>query len=302
VALALALVLLLCFTPCAAAQSSAPYWLLYEEGKTLASKKEYGEALVKFRQAIAVVGTFPEAEIAIGDIYKVEGEVGLSIKQYEKAYNLRNSLTIPEEKYEISYKLAGIFEEQQQYRDMESRLLEIIAEDKAYNPPKTSRLREQVVANFWKSDIDGVLKLYRFEQLFPARAHSKLGWFYYKTGRFDPAVEHLLYAASEKMKPALDAAMEADPEYQFTTLDDFLMRASSIASIKTYLEESALFADLYYLAGCAFQTGKPEHGVRLWKSISVVSFAGRFQIMSQRQLKSPWMEPYLVIPKQAARE
>ena len=65
-------------------------WQLYEQGKAKLDDPEgpeLGEALLAFQEAIDKRGgTFPEAEMAIGDIYFQEGAFALAKRQYEKAY------------------------------------------------------------------------------------------------------------------------------------------------------------------------------------------------------------------------
>ena len=43
-------------------------------------REEYGEALQQYKNAIASAGIFPEAEMAIGDVYREEGELDLAQK------------------------------------------------------------------------------------------------------------------------------------------------------------------------------------------------------------------------------
>jgi tetratricopeptide (TPR) repeat protein len=285
----------------APAQDKKPYWLLFEEGQALASRHEYGEALTKFKEAIAAIGALPEAEMAIGDVYMIEGEMALAIGQYQKAYNLRNVLTIPDTKYDILYRLADAYQEEQQYNLMETSLLAISADDRSFNPPKGSRLKEQVLANFYKSNLDSVLKLYRFDTDFAQGAHSRLGWFYYKTGRFDPSIEHLLYAVILVAGDAIQTSAEKDPQYQFTSLPDLLATAAGASDLTQFFTGSTIFADLYYLAGSLFQSGKPGHAMSLWRALSSSSLAGKYRDLARRQIKSPWMEPYLLIPAKPLR-
>jgi tetratricopeptide (TPR) repeat protein len=293
--------LLACLPLSSPAQAKKPHWLLYEEGQALAAKREYGEALTKYKEAIADIGVFPEAEMAIGDVYKIEGEMPLALRQYQKAYNFRNALNIPDTRYDILYRLAEVYLEQQQYNLMETTLLSISADDLSFNPPKGSRLKDQVLANFSKSNLDAVLRLYRFDNTFAEQAHSRLGWFYYKTGRFDPSIEHLLYAIILAAGDAIRAAAERDPQFQFDGLSDFLSLAVKTQDLRQYLSGSTVFADLYYLGGSLFQTGKPEHAVSLWKTVASSQLAGKYRDLARRQIKSPWMEPYLLIPLRPLR-
>lgn len=272
-------------------------WLMYEQGNAAASQKEYGKALQLYKSAIEGAGIFPEAEAAIGDIYLEEGEAALAQKQYEKAYNLRKSFYIPEKQYEILYKLANLFELQQQFKQMEDTLNQIVADDPHFQDTPNQRLRAQVEKVFVERGLDRVLLLYTYDDRFAAAAHSKLGWFYYRTGRFSPAVSHLLYAVIYRASDLKQALLERDVDYGFTTLPDMLAVTEKNADMRAYAASSGFYKDLYYLAGSMFANGYPQHAIGIWKTLSVVPSAGQYRDLSLRQLKKPFVEPLLAVER-----
>ncbi len=271
-------------------------WILYEEGNAFFSSKEYGSALKKYQEAIISFAFFPEAEMGIGDVYRQEGEYDLAIAKYKKAYELRNSFYIPEMKYEALYKLAGIYETQQEYKLYEDTLSLIIQEDKNYNT-ESSRLRSQLESNFYAKGLDFILKLYRFQAAFPAQAHSKLGLFYYRTGNYSSAAVHLMYAAIYDITDAADLYYKKNADFEFTTLEAFIALLQNDKSLLDYLSSSGLFGDLYYLAGCVFKAGYPMHAKSIWQVIAKSKPSGSYADLSARQLKSPWTEPLLIQPE-----
>ncbi len=293
-ALLLLVGLLTCST-LAFADSSNQFWLMYEQGNAAAGQKEYGKALQLYKSAIAGAGIFPEAEAAIGDIYLEEGEAALARKQYEKAYNLRKSFYIPEKQYEILYKLANLFELQQQYKQMEDTLDRIIVDDRHFQDTANQRIRTQVEKVFVEKGLDRVLVLYAFDDTFSAAAHAKLGWFYYRTGRFAPAVSQLLYSVIYRASKLKDALLERDADYEFTTLSDMLAAAEKNADLRSYAASAGFYRDLYYLAGAMFANGFPRHAFGLWQALSTVPSAGEYRDLSLRQLKKPFVEPLLTV-------
>jgi tetratricopeptide (TPR) repeat protein len=276
--------------------SSEPYWLLYEQGNAFYAQKEYGLALRKYQDAISGTSALPEAEMAIGDIYKQEGETELAVRQYEKAYNLRNYFTIPEDKYTVLYRIAAVAEEQLDYRKMEESLLLIVNDDMSFNEPATSRIKEQIESNYYGKGLDYVLKLYRLTYRFAESAHAKLGWFYYKTGLFTKSALHLLYAVTYTISEASNSIASKDVDFQFTTLKDFLQVSRPDKDVTSFIQDSGLWNDLYYLAGSTFKAGYPSHAQFIWTLLSQIPSAGKFVDLSKRQLKTPWIEPYLQIP------
>ena len=286
----------LCSTPILA-ESPNKDWLLYEQANTAADQKEYGKALQLYKAAIESAGIFPEAEAAIGDVYKAETELSLAEKQYQKAYDLRKSLYIPDQQYDILYKLADLFNLQQQYKPMEDELTLIVSDDKRFQETPNQLLRTQVIKNYKDNGIDRVLVLYNFNDSFAAAAHSRLGFFYYQTGMYwEQSVPHLLYAVIYRVSQIERARRERDADYEFSSLSELLTAVDSDPELKAYALSTGLFADFYYLAGSTYQTF-PFRAQDIWKSLSMVQAAGKFKDLSARQLKKPFLEPLLRITR-----
>lgn len=285
------------FAPLLPADNTNKLWLLYEQGNTAASQKEYGRALQLYKAAIEGAGVFPEAEAAIGDLYLEEGEAELAQRQYEKAYDLRKSFYIPDDQYAILYKLANLFELKQLYKQMEDTLNTIIADDRRFQETPNQRLRAQVEKNYLEKGLDRVLVLYTFDDSFAALAHSKLGWFYYRTGRFGPGIAQLLYSVIYRASEVERYARERDVDQEFPNLATLLDVVDRSPELRVYAASSGLFKDLYYLAGSTFAAGYPSHATVIWKLLAAKRVAGQFSEMSARQLRKPFVEPLLGVQR-----
>jgi tetratricopeptide (TPR) repeat protein len=279
------------------ADNTNKLWFLYEQGNTAASQKEYGRALLLYKSAIEGAGLFPEAEAAIGDVYMEEGEAALAQKQYQKAYDLRKSLYIPDDQYSILYKLANLFEMQQLYKQMEDTLGSIVKDDKRFQETPTQRLRTQVEKNYLEKGLDRVTQLYNFDDSFAAAAHSKLGWFYYRTGRFTQAISQLLYSIIYRASQIERYSMERDVEQEFPDFRTVLAVADASPELRGYASSTGLFKDLYYLAGSSLASGYPQHATKIWKLLSETPAAGQYRDLSVRQLKKPFLEPLLTVQR-----
>jgi tetratricopeptide (TPR) repeat protein len=270
-----------------------PFWLLYEKGNALMEKKEYGEALQKFQEAIVSAGVFPEAEMAIGDIYRTEGEVDLAIRQYQKAYGLKKNFYIQDFQYKVLYKLSQTYVQQRMYKQMEDSLLTIVKDDINFNEPATSRLREQIESNYYKQGLDYILRFYIFNLYFSEQAHADLGWFYYRSGRFGLSALHLLYSICYKVSEAYHYAQQKDPTFQFTSLEAFVQLTQGDEGLLRFMIESGIYKDLYYLAGSVFAIGYPSHATSIWKILANSKEDAQYAELSKKQLKVPWIEPFL---------
>jgi tetratricopeptide (TPR) repeat protein len=270
-------------------------WLLYERGNAALAQGEFGTALSLYKQAILRAGIFPEAEMQLGDIYIEEGEPDLAIAQYDKAYNERKSFTVPDMQYDVLYKTARVYESLEQYKAMEDKLNLIVQDDRQFAESETFRMRSQIVKNFYDKGLDRVLVLYTFGQSFAAPAHSTLGWFYYRTGRYDPSVSHLLYATIYRVSQMVRFLHDRDVDYAFTSLGDFLASVAASRELAAFARETGFYRDLYYLAGSGYATGAAQVARSVWTTLAASAEAGTYQDLARRQLKSPFLEPLLVL-------
>jgi tetratricopeptide (TPR) repeat protein len=106
-----------------------PYWLLYERGLLEMDRGEYGKALQLFMSARDLRSPYPEVEIAIGDIYRIQGEVTLAMLQYEEAYRARSHLFVPQHRYTALYRLVDIHKATEDDDELERILLRILKDD-----------------------------------------------------------------------------------------------------------------------------------------------------------------------------
>lgn len=275
---------------CAQNPNDNPAWVLYEQGKLQFSRGEYGEALRLFKIAIEEYGDFPEAEVAIGDVFWQSGEFPLAEQQYQKAYNMRALLYVPFDQYTILYKLVHLYKTSEQFKQMEDTLLVIVAGDPQY---AQRTFQHTILETYENSGIDQLLRLYRFDESFATHAYGELGWFYYRTGRFSPSMLHSLFSIIPRVTESMRELRKYDPDLQFENLEQFLEHAFFRASIATYLFEAEVFKALYYLACSAFASGYPRRAQRLWRSVSNSPHSGRYGDLASRQLVAPWIEPYL---------
>jgi hypothetical protein len=268
-------------------------WAIYEQGNAAFARRDFGIALKLYQEAIAAAGIFPEAEMAIGDVYLEEGEPELSIIQYDKAYNLRKSFYIPDMQYDVLYKKAHVYENLELYSKFVDMLNLILVDDNHFQETANIQLRTQIEKNYFDKGIDRVLFLYSFPDAFSANAHSKLGWFYYRSGRYGQAVSHLLFSVIYRVSQIKAYLKERDVTYQFTSLKDLLGTGESNKDVRQFISDSGLYTDLYYLAGSTFASGYPQNASSIWQTISAYPGAGSYQDLAKRQVKKPWLEPLL---------
>lgn len=287
----------ICFVTAPAAQEFDEAWILYEKGHIEYAKREYGEALRLFKVALEKAGIFPEAEVAIGDVFWQSGEATLAEEQYWKAYELRNSFYIQEDKYIVLYKLAYLYRAIEKYKKMEETFLLILDDDPYYADSAKSNIRYVILDMYFETGFDHLTRLYRFTEsssLMAVTAYAELGWFYYRTGRYALSITDLLFAILPVISESVNELRRYDPDYEYTSLPDFIEKAFFRDNIRRYLVESQIFENLYYLASSTYASGYPESAVALWRHIAASPYSGKYGSLSERQARAPWIEPYLV--------
>ncbi len=286
------------------AQPSAAPWILLEQARALIADREnpdMGEALRLLRRAIEQQTLFPEAELAIGEIYLREGALELAEAQFQKVLGKEYSdlLRVPEERYRVLYLLAGIQETQGRYADMQKSLEQILLDQPEYSAKEQQRFRDNFLASYKKQGLDRTLRLYRLENGgFALAAHAKLGWFDYRTGRYEPAsIQHSLFALTTVVTEAMLELRRADPNYEFVSLEAFLRAAVRREAVRQYLAESGFFRIAYYLAAATYQAGLTARARQLWRVLADggwdPSLAGEYPGLARRQLRSPAAEPLI---------
>lgn len=282
----------------------AKAWVLYEQGKARLDDPEgpeLGEALLLFQDAIDKRGgIFPEAEMGIGDIYFREGAFALAGRQYLKAYELRTGMEITEERYTILYRLADLYEIQEMYKDMEDHLLLILEEQPYYAESRYEGFRNAFDSTFREKGPDHLFKLYRMDGVeFSVAAHSRLGWFYYRTGLFQKAIINCLFALDIMITGGMNELRLVKPGYVFTNVADFLDAALKRENIRQYLVDGEFFKTLYYLAASANAASLPGRAEPIWSLLAgypleeLGTGVAAYADLSKRQLESPWVDPLI---------
>jgi len=283
-----------------------PLWVLVEKGKAEMRKKEYGNALKYFKDAISVKEEFPEVYILIGDIYKLSDNK-IAKEYYEEAYKYQYFFEIPADKYRTLYKLAYLYKEEGNYREYEIKCKEILHADTGYFSEyfdKTKKeldddylLKDDFINLFKSKGLNRLLILHRitgYQQM--TQAHAELGWYYYKTGMYKKSVNHSLFAVISIISEAFQELRRIQPLYEYSRLNNFLNTALTFDYIKKYLlEESDIYKILYYLA-CAEYAYEEDYlkAKGIWQVIADSPVWNEYKSRANKQIQSPWTEKLLI--------
>jgi tetratricopeptide (TPR) repeat protein len=245
------------------------------------------------RNALAQLGRlkdYPEAEYWIGETYRIEGELGIALRQYQRAYEQRELLEIPGAALEILYKIADIHRIRQEYTEMTTELERILASDTLWSEDTDTFVRQAMTRTLENNGIDRFLTLYRYSNSAFLRAHELLGFYYYTTARHNRAVEHLLFAFLMMNTTLIEELARGQTGYTFTTLDALLAEAAARPELASYLEDLEYFRTMYYLGTSYFGSGKLNPARDFWSVLARRPEAGPWRGRAEAQLRSPFVE------------
>jgi tetratricopeptide (TPR) repeat protein len=256
--------------------------------ESLKVSAEAPPSALKALEAISRLKHFPEAEYWIGETYRVEGELGIALKQYEKAYEQRALLETPGFDLEILYKIVDIHRLRQEYTAMEERLLEILKRDTLWSEDSSLFVRTAMMRTLENEGVGRFLTLYRYNNQDVERAHRLLGLYYHNLGRNDRGVQHLLFAFLIQNSVLIEEVIRTQFDFSFTTLDSLIEETPRRPVLLAYIEEVAYYQTLYYLGTALNGSGRLPSAREIWSFLSGRgAAAGEWSARAAAQLRSP---------------
>jgi len=264
--------------------------------------------------ALAALGSlkeYPEADHWIGETYLIEGELNLALSQYQKVHSQRHLLENPGFAIELLYKIAAIRRTRQEYNEMERVLLSILTADKMWagksldHDPIISRTPDHEGDSFVKQAMTRTLEnnglnrfivQYRYNSTEFESAHKQLGFYYYQSGRYTWAQEHLMFAFLIQNSVMLDELKRARYDYSFTTLEALSEEINWNRVLTDYAEKIEYYKTAYFLAASLYGNGKTASARGIWNFLASQTRAGEWQTRAIGQLRNPHIEKVTEMP------
>lgn len=253
-------------------------------------REKLGNSATRALEELGRLKDYPEAEYWIGETYRVEGELGVALGQYQKAHEQRAFLENPGFDVEILYKMVDILKVRQEYPEMERRALEILAADSLWSG--TSLTRDAMAGVLEKNGINRFLTLYRYNNAAVERAHRLLGFYYYAFGRHSPgpATGHLMFAFLIQNTVIIDEIIRSQYDFTFTSMNNLIQEVLKRPVLVDYIETVEYYKTIYYLAAALYGDGKEEQAQFFWTFLSGRPDAGEWNSRAKNQLKKPFLE------------
>ncbi|MBN2737295.1 MAG: tetratricopeptide repeat protein [Spirochaetales bacterium] len=299
-----AILLLFCLPLLLYAQDKTePAWVVFQKAKSFANQREYGKAIEYFKEALTMQKDYPEAEMAIADIYwQIEGEFQLAERHYQKALEKKNFFEIPNQKYEVMDKLGDLYLSWQRYFEYQHIQQSIISDDQDYNQREFQNFRDAYYMLYMDKGFDQLFRLFRLSG-YPQviKAHRELGWFLYRSGQYKEALTNLLFSLVQLLSESFEYFREFFPLYEYRTLNIFLKDLYANQDIASYLDQQDVYKTLYYLAATSYALGKNELSKEIFRLIQGSAYRGKYYALAGRQLNKAFIEDLLFIEKKEVK-
>jgi tetratricopeptide (TPR) repeat protein len=243
---------------------------------------------------------YPEAEYWIGETYRVEGELGIALGQYLKAYENRGLLENAGFSTEIVYRIIDLHRVRQEYLDMEKWLLVILEQDTLWSGEGGNFTKNAMARTLENDGITRFLTLYRYNNAMVERAHRLLGLYYYASGRHSRAAEHLLFSFLIQNTRIIEEILRHQPDFRFTGLAGLWNEISRRPILAAYLEAVEYHKTMYYLGSALYAAGKANPAREFWRFLAQGDASGpstgEWGERARVQLNRPFIEPAVEMP------
>ncbi|MDR0375286.1 MAG: hypothetical protein LBH85_06125 [Treponema sp.] len=244
-------------------------------------------------KAIGTLKNYPEAEYWIGEVYRIEGELNLAARQYQKAHEQRANLENPYFDMDILYRIVDVFRIKQDYNAMEEWALVILGADVLWSGGSAQLYARSAMSKLLESD-DGItrfLTVYRYDNAQVERIHQLLGFFYYNSGRHANAQEHLMFSFLINSTLIINELIRNRYDFEFISLKATLEEAEADPALIAFMDSTDYYKELYYLGCALYANGKATAARELWSILSGRrAVAGEWAVRAANQLQSPVIE------------
>lgn len=231
-------------------------------------KDYFDNSVTKLLEYLEDSKDFPEAHKIIGDIYKLEGEYTYAEEYYMLALQRSDVLDIPDEKYEILYMLAEISRLENDLPKMETRLLNILAEDKNFRDSALKRSMKGTIAANKKDSMEKFFNLYRADSYNCIDAYNQLAEYYHNAEKLDKALDFACLAAITSFTRIIDILYSRNSVYEYENLEGFMQEASLYDDVVEWASRNSAWKSFNILASYSTEAGYKNFSQALLRVIA----------------------------------
>lgn len=182
----------------------------------------FDDSITQLQKYIAEQEFYPEAQKLIGDIYKLEGEYQFAEEYYKTALSHSDIFDIPDEKFEILYLLVDISQLQEDYDQMEIRLLNIIGTEQYQKNASLVRAIKNTLSKNDKNVVQKFFDLYRLQNVYSLKAYTMLAEYYYSLNEYEKAFDYCSLAVLTGFTRMYEIVDKRNISFEFTGIESLL--------------------------------------------------------------------------------
>ena len=247
------------------------------------------EALVAWLEGAAIL---PEADIFVGIVYETDGEADMALSFYERAWEKRDFLDVPDDKITLAYRMADIAAFAGNLGAQENYLLLALADDPLFGTPGNESQALLAMMRTAQEDItpsqasaSGVsavsqatspafvkfFALYRNDNPNALKAYRELAALYLETtGSVQRALPAAVLSAVTAFTMLENAVKAYDFEYSYTSFGDTVSRAARHPDIVAWASENKIWDSLLQLGYALMEAGSRNFAMNLWVNLSLL--------------------------------
>lgn len=186
---------------------------------------------------VELLKVYPEADFLCGKVYQFEGEYDVAMQFFDAAIKNAEFLDVYAEKYDILYQMADIAYQTGKKTDYEKYLLLILSDDEKYykNSVFYNAIIRTISSNEDKDPLNKFFMLYRAETKFYLKAYQLIAEYYKENAQGQKALVADAMAVLSSFTSIYSAIKIRDPEYNYTTLQDFFVTLTKWHDIELWL-------------------------------------------------------------------
>ena len=234
--------------------------------------KNFGNSLQKLLSWLHGRIVYPEADILAAKVYEAEGELIVARTFYEKAWQSRAFLEVPDDWYTIAYRMAEISERQGDYGAQEKYLLLVLTGDPVFGAPgkESQTLLAMMRTIRENSSLDKFFSLYRHDAMPALSAYQDLSYYYYRLSgkRIDRAFPVAVLASCTSITALSRTVSLVDFQYVYRDFNDLLVRSGKSAKVIKWATDNRIWDSFMLFASIMYEDGERDQAMALWDSLA----------------------------------
>lgn len=186
---------------------------------------------------------FPEADLLIGRVYRLEGEYSLSRQYLLAAWQNASLLDIRDEQYLILYELAELCSLEGNMDGYEKNLLLVLKDSADFNNANLKNALISRIRGGKKEDMEKFFLLFRCNSFQSIKAYGLLADYYGEAGEKRKCLVTSALGVLTGFTKIHDTILARDPEFVYTGLQSLFEKMVEYSDIMEWAEEERIWHD-----------------------------------------------------------